>query len=257
MASEMAAGRPGNLTPEQEVKLKEMWAQAFEIFGLASERTQSNGSATPTTTSGASDDSKKPKAKGGMKLFGRKKEEPTNGVESGNDKHGQTQEYHQALTSHKPEELRAAFWDMLKHDHPDALLLRFLRARKWDVHAALVMAVSTLHWRLTDMHVDDDIMANGEEHALKSSKAGNGAEKKEANDFMMQLRMGKSFVHGTDKEGRPCCYVRVKLHKQGEQSEKSLERFTVFLIETTRLMLKPPIDTAVSLRTYVHGFSYD
>jgi hypothetical protein len=66
---------------------------------------------------------------------------------------------------------------------------------------------------------------------------------------MAQLRMGKSFLHGTDKDGRPCCYVRVKLHKQGEQSEKSLERFTVYTIETTRMMLKPPVDTAVSVHT--------
>ena len=139
---------------------------------------------------------------------------------------------------------------MVKHDHPDALLLRFLRARKWDVHAALVMFVSTIHWRAKEMHVDDDIMINGEEHAVKESKAGSAAERKEGGDFMAQLRMGKSFLHGTDKDGRPCCYVRVKLHKQGEQSEKSLERFTVYTIETTRMMLKPPIDTEYANTIY-------
>jgi hypothetical protein len=242
MASPQAPGRPGNLTPEEQVKLKEMWAQALEIFGVAPEGTHSNGTATPTTAPGAPDQSKKTKSKG---FFGRKsKDDTASGVD--NEKHGQTQEFQQALSSHKPEELRAAFWDMVKHDHPDALLLRFLRARKWDVHAALVMAVSTIHWRLKDMHVDDDIMINGEEAAIRDSKTGNAAEKKEGADFAAQLHMGKSFVHGTDKDGRPCCYVRAKLHKAGEQSEKSLERFTVYLIETTRLMLKPPIDTAVS-----------
>lgn len=254
MAAQQAPGRPGNLTAEEEVKLKEMWARTFEIFGVSPEGTHSNGTATPTTIPDTPDESKKPKAKGGMKLFGRKKEEPANGTENGNDKHGQTQEFQHALSSQKPEELRAAFWDMVKHDHPDALLLRFLRARKWDVHAALVMFVSTIHWRLNDMHVDDDVMINGEEFALKATKSGNAAGKKEGNDFMAQLRMGKSFVHGQDKDGRPCCYVRVKLHKQGEQSEKSLERLTVFLIETTRLMLKPPVDTAVSLRAYNFWF---
>ena len=89
---------------------------------------------------------------------------------------------------------------------------------------------------------------NGEERAIKDSKLS-GSDKKEGDDFMAQLRMGKSFLHGTDKDGRPCCYVRVKLHKQGEQSEKSLERFTVYTIETTRMMLKPPVDTAVSVHT--------
>jgi hypothetical protein len=250
MAAQMPPGRPGNLTPEQELKLKEMWAQTLEVFGVAPEGTHASGTATPTTagTPDPAAESKKPKSKG-MKLFGRKnKDDASSGAEGGNDKHGQAQEFQQALASQKPEELREAFWSMVKHDHPDALLLRFLRARKWDVHAALVMFVSTIHWRAKEMHVDDDIMINGEERAIKDSKMS-GSEKKEGDDFMAQLRMGKSFLHGTDKDGRPCCYVRVKLHKQGEQSEKSLERFTVYTIETTRMMLKPPVDTAVSILT--------
>ena len=198
------------------------------------------------------------KKKSRMGIFSKKNKhenDPANTSDGAeNDKHGQAQEFQQALASQKPEELREAFWSMVKHDHPDALLLRFLRARKWDVHAALVMFVSTIHWRAKEMHVDDDIMINGEEYAIKEAKAGNTTEKKEGGDFMAQLRMGKSFLHGTDKEGRPCCYVRVKLHKQGEQSEKSLERFTVYTIETTRMMLKPPVDTAVSLRARISHF---
>ena len=35
MAAQQAPGRPGNLTAEEEVKLKEMWAQTFEIFGVS------------------------------------------------------------------------------------------------------------------------------------------------------------------------------------------------------------------------------
>lgn len=65
------------------------------------------------------------------------------------------------------------------------------------------------------------------------------------NDFMAQLRMGKSFLHGWDKVGRPICHVRVRLHKAGEQSEESLERYTVYIMETARLMLSSQVDTAV------------
>ncbi len=43
------------------------------------------------------------------------------------------------------------------------------------------------------------------------------------------------------------CFVRVRLHRQGEQSEESLERYTVFVIESARMVLSPPVDTAVSL----------
>lgn len=251
MAPNMPPGRPGNLTPEQTEKLKEMWLATLDVFGVAKDESQPQtaAAANGTSSSSTSTDEKK-KRRTPLKMFGKKSKDGASGgsgnAESNNDKHGQTKEFEQALASQTPEELRAAFWSMAKHDNPDALLLRFLRARKWDIHGALIMLVSTMHWRSQEMHVDDHIMWQGEEHALKESKSSNSAAKKEGDDFLAQMRMGKSFLHGTDKDGRPCCYVRVKLHKQGEQSEKSLERFTVYTIETARMLLRPPIDTAVS-----------
>lgn len=246
MAPSMPPGRPGNLTADQEAKLKEMWIATLDVFGVAHEReAQSNGTAG-AASEGTSDSKKKKKSR--LSLFKNKDKHAEDMVDAeSNDKHGQKQEFQQALASQSPEALRDAFWSMSKHDHPDALLLRFLRARKWDVQAALIMLVATMHWRSQEMHVDDDIMWNGEGAALRESKSSNPAEKKEGDDFMAQLRMGKSFLHGADKDGRPCCYVRVRLHRQGEQSEKSLERFTVYTIETARMMLRPPVDTAVSI----------
>ncbi|KAK3677387.1 phosphatidylinositol transfer protein csr1 [Recurvomyces mirabilis] len=245
MAAQIPPGRPGNLTPDQEVKLREMWSATLDVFGVAHEtdHTESNGTSTPSSE--AAPETKK---KSRMSLFGKKKNRlstaSTTSDGDTNDKYGQTKEFQQALASQTPEQLREAFWSMTKHDHPDALLLRFLRARKWDVQAALIMLVSTMQWRSTEMHVDDSIMSQGESHALSETLSSNAAEKKEGADFMAQLRMGKSFLHGTDKDGRACCYVRVKLHRQGEQSERSLERFTVYTIETARMMLRPPVDTA-------------
>ncbi|KAK3697622.1 phosphatidylinositol transfer protein csr1 [Vermiconidia calcicola] len=240
MSSKMPPGRPGNLTADQEAKLKDMWSAVLEVFGVSHE-THANGTSTPASESTTPDAKKK--KKGRLSLLG-KRDKHSDSDGGDNDKHGQTKEFQQAIASQSPESLREAFWAMSKHDHPDALLLRFLRARKWDVQAALVMMVSTMHWRSMEMHVDDDIMKNGEGEALRETKSSNAAVKKEGDDFMAQLRMGKSFLHGADKDGRPCCYVRVRLHRQGEQSERSLERFTVYTIETARMMLRPPVDTA-------------
>ena len=246
-------GRPGNLTKEQELKLQEMWTVTFKVFGVSglSDGTQAD-TASITEFEAAGQAGKKKKKR--VNLFSRKYHddagtedtEPFSATD-GNDKHGQTKEFHKFLQSQSPEAIRTAFWSMVKHDDPDGLLLRFLRARKWNVHDALIMLISTLHWRMQGMQVDEDIVRRGEGGALEDSVSSNTPTKKEGHDFLTQMRLGKSFLHGTDKEGRPITFVRVRLHKQGEQSEACLEKFTVFTIETARLLLSPNVDTAVSV----------
>lgn len=259
MTGEALPGRPGTLTPEQEENLREFWIATLQVFGvLDAKDVNGKGSAAPGAARARSDteSSKKPKKKR-MSMFRRGKEcddsesvtstDSTPAASDSDDKYGQTKEFHEALASMSPESLRATFWSMVKHDHPDALLLRFLRARKWDVEKALVMMVSTMRWRSMDQHVDDDIMKNGELRSLEDESGSDPEKKRHGHGFLAQLRMGKSYIHGSDKSGRPMCFVRVKLHKQGEQSEESLERYTVFLIESARMTLAPPVDTAVSL----------
>jgi hypothetical protein len=257
---ETPPGRPGNLTPEQEEKLRRLWSLILEAFG----RGESNeGDAEANRTTASSEQagvSPSDKSKRKRSLFGRKTathsgaDNPPPGASSvlgslsdadPDDKYGQVRQYLDALANQSPESIRETLWAMVKHDHPDALVLRFLRARKWDVEKALVMLISTMNWRLTEMHVDDDIMKNGEGGALAAAKGEDGPKTKLGHDFLAQLRMGKAFLHGRDKAGRPICFVRVRLHRQGDHCEESLERTTVFIIETARLLLNPPVDTAV------------
>lgn len=264
MAAEIAPGRPGNLTPEQEEKLRRLWQLIFQVCGVGQEH---NGSGADSSSAAPSDkaqeaDGKKAK-KSRMSIFSRKGRKDSDadsaapapptapvvlnlGKDGEGDKYGQTKQFYDTLASQSPESIRDTIWSMVKHDHPDALILRFLRARKWDVERALIMLVSTMSWRARDMKVDEDIMRNGEAAALAAEKSGEGIEQKLAHDFLEQIRKGISYVHGTDKQERPICFVRVRLHKQGEQAEEALERYTVYLIETCRMLLRPPVDTAVS-----------
>ena len=281
MAGTTQSGHPGNLTAEQEARLQDMWLATLKVFGVSTSEEQESlgmkdgagsldGNSTPP-----SNDAQKPRSdtlgprktnKKRISIFGRRQRADAQDADDaalgrgttthrdagiplpeGDDKYGQNKDFAHALASESPENLRRAFWSMVKHDHPDGLLLRFLRARKWDVEKALVMLVSTMHWRMQEMHVDDDIMKRGEGGAIEDSRSADPAIKKEANDFLAQLRMGKSFLHGIDNEGRPMCFVRVRLHKQGEQSEASLERYTVFVIESARMLLASPVETAVSV----------
>ncbi|TKX24649.1 CRAL/TRIO domain-containing protein 1 [Elsinoe australis] len=262
MAATDLSGRPGHLTAEQELKLKEFWIQAFEVFGVLESSHSANGlsrgpsaasspnpnaAPSPLLTAESPDLSKR---KSRLSWFGRHgKHEAGGDADSGSsggaeDKHGQNKEFKKALASQSSESFRNAFWGMTKHDDPDALMLRFLRARKWDVHDALVMMIATLHWRMVEMKVDEEVMSTGESGFVERSKTATGETKKDAEDFMAQLRMGKSLLHGRDKEGRPVCMVRVRKHMPGQQTERSMEMYTVYVIETTRLLLKAPVDTA-------------
>ncbi|OQD61021.1 hypothetical protein PENPOL_c019G05906 [Penicillium polonicum] len=256
MPAELAPGTAGNLTPEQEVKLKEFWVLTLKVFGLTLEGLEAPSSTATSEAATPAPAQDKKKSKGRWGLFGRADDEDTKSssgaassvssisIADGDDKYGQSKEFKQALEDMKPEEIRTAFWSMVKGDNPDSLLLRFLRARKWDTKKALVMLISTMRWRLLEMHVDDDIMFNGEASAVKMSQGSDPKEKKKGDDFLTQMRLGKSFLHGVDRAGRPICVVRVRLHKAGDQDNEGLERFTVYTIETARLLLAPPIETA-------------
>jgi len=254
MPPNIPSGYPGNLSSEQEAKLRELWEAVLNITSNTGSKPASidltASEASSATTAGTTTDDLK-KKRGLGRVFGRSsgKSSETASTPDQEDKHGQNKEYRDALASMTPEQLRTTFWSFIKADDPDALLCRFLRARKWDVHNALVMMVSTIHWRAQVVRLDEDVVYNGELAAAQwaSGQGGNAAQKKLGEDFMAQLRLGKSYVHGADKAGRPMCFVRVRLHKAGEQSEESLERFTVYTIETARLLLRPPVDTAVSV----------
>lgn len=267
MPMEPAPGTVSTLTAEQEAKLQEFWILVLHVFGIKPE------GLGPAPKANADDNQSSPskKSKRRWGLWGRGGDDDSDSksvasekdissnlaaitITDGDDKYSQSKEFQQALAEMSPEEIRTAFWNMVKHDHPDALLLRFLRARKWDVQKALIMLISTMRWRLQEVHVDDDVMVNGEALALQQSQSSDPAEKKKGEEFLHQMRMGKSFLHGVDRMGRPICVVRVRLHRSSEQSVETLERFTVYTIETARLLLAPPVETAVRLPSPFHLF---
>ncbi|OJD15826.1 hypothetical protein AJ78_03969 [Emergomyces pasteurianus Ep9510] len=266
------SGRLGHLTEEEETKLRELWNLLFKIFKISlaegTELTdsllslQKTQSATANTTDAASVTSKKKTTtKKRFGFFGRysetveEKEEnsTSNGhpvashlkMSDDDDKYGLNKEFLAALSSQSPEELRTAFWNSIKHDNPDGLLLRFLRARKWDVHKALVMLISTLKWRSQEWKVDDEIVYKGESAFHENSKSDDATKKKEGEDILHMLRIGEAYCRGKDKQGRPICYINVRLHRIGAYCQSAIEKNIIFQIETSRLMLDSTIDTAV------------
>jgi hypothetical protein len=235
-------GRVGNLTAEQELKLQELWRALFRVMGVPLLDSSTLSLQVNEVEEEGSTPGKKKKS---LRSVFRKKDKAA-AAPAEDDKYGQGKDFEAALSDSTPEELRKAFWFMVQADHPDSLLLRFLRARKWDVEKALVMLVATMHWNLKEANVRQ-LVAKGELGYLEDSKNGaDAATKREGEDFLTQFRRGMGFLHGTDKEGRPLCIVRVRLHRQGDQTESSMEAFTIQMLETGRLMIAPPVDTTVS-----------
>ncbi|KAF3398017.1 hypothetical protein F1880_006503 [Penicillium rolfsii] len=255
----MAADGPkpgflGNINPDQEAKLQKIWSVLLKVAESPSGDEQFTGSieepASPTqpqrrhsllsrtqsnisekTTASVTRSPYQQKIMAYLKEIGFGAQE--------------TKMVQKALSEIAPLELRSGVLNLLKHDNPDVMMLRFLRARKWDVPKAFAMMMEAIVWRVKEMHVDDDVMARGELHALQQERNNaNVVDKKAGKDFLAQMRMGKAYVHGTDKLGRPIVVIRVRLHKPGAQSEETLERYIVHVIESVRLTLSPPVETA-------------
>lgn len=135
----------------------------------------------------------------------------------------------------QPEDFRQRLWRASPPDHPDVTILRFLRARKWDVEKAMDMLISSLNWR-EERHINELVIGKGDSAALGADPA----TAKEEADFIAQYRSGKSYVRSTDREGRPVYIVRVKLHLPSQQSPESMETYVLHNIETISSMMRSP-----------------
>lgn len=120
--------------------------------------------------------------------------------------------------------VKSTMWSANMMDHPDSLLLRFLRARKWNIPKALSMLIHAIKWRI-DFNVTDLIRTGEKGIALK------------------ELSSGKAYMRHLDRCGRPVGIIRACLHYKDSDPE-DIKKYTVLQMETTRLMLKPGVETS-------------
>ncbi|KAJ2003485.1 phosphatidylinositol transfer protein csr1 [Coemansia thaxteri] len=119
--------------------------------------------------------------------------------------------------------LKSVFWTVVREDHPDVLLLRFLRARKWDLDKAYRMAIAAVKWRVQE-HVEEIVWLGDS-----------------ANDASLMWK-GVSYAHGKDRLGQPIIWSSSCLHHQKDQSYPQLKRYLIWMMETLRQLLAPPIE---------------
>lgn len=245
--AEIPTGHVGNNSPSQDEKLQQLWGLLIRSWSPEALGKAPSTNASTTT------------AKSHRRWFSLSRAQPTEEdtsaipaqlLSSLNSLGADANDIKtiQSLQKKLPgEELRSAYFNMLKQDHPDGLLLRFIRAEKWNIPKAYIKFVRALHWRVKEYHVSEEVLLKGEEHALeKARSAKDQTEEKDGEGFVVQLRTGKGHVHGCDKWGRPICIVRVRCHNPSEQTAKGLNDFIIHCCETIRLLMTPPVETMVS-----------
>lgn len=99
----------------------------------------------------------------------------------------------------------------------DRTILKFLRARKFDVTAAFQMIEACLKFRQEFQGVGVDQIK------LESCKR--------------EASQGKSYIHGIDNTGRPIVIVRPRLHDPAKTDPEESERFIIFTMEHCRTCL--------------------
>ncbi|KAI0968928.1 CRAL/TRIO domain-containing protein, partial [Xylaria arbuscula] len=188
-------GTLGNLTPAEEQKLQQAWIHLLRLCGTRNLENSDSLKRVPDLTN----------------------------------------ELQQHMSDKSPETFREGLWGFILSEHPDALVLRFLRARKWDVEKAMVMLVSAVNWRV-ERNLFETIIHSGESVGLKKDPSADDM------GFISQYRSGKSYVHSKDKENRIVYVIRVRLHDPSMQSGDAMETYILHNIESLRILIKPPDD---------------
>jgi CRAL/TRIO, N-terminal domain len=194
--ADQPTGYISTLTPEQVQKLKQLWGKLFEIYD---QQVEESPLSTPTGRSrqGSTDS----KSSFGS-FFGKKKKVERESVfltSTYNDASGTyPAPLEEAIKNVSGKHLKAACWSAIGVDNPDALLLRFLRARKWDVDNAFTMLSAALRWRIEERV--DEIIHLGEAGLREELER---LEPGQSKKWLDQFNSGKSFLGGPDKGGRP------------------------------------------------------
>ncbi|CCF59351.1 hypothetical protein KAFR_0G03190 [Kazachstania africana CBS 2517] len=228
MTQDAYATRLQNISKDQEQILKQIWTYLFHFWEYEVDGTNAFKPTDEQLDAMIQEQEKKLKKKS---FFSRSSSSRTENL----DKQIQYQKnvIHDSLKDMNPDDTRDAFWDMIRADFPDNLLLRFIRARDWDVDKAMKMIAFTMDWRVNESKADE-IIYGGERAAWTANEPG----------FIKNLELKKAVICGVDKEGRPIVYVRPKLHHSDDQTLEEMKKYSLLIIEQARLFLREPVETA-------------
>lgn len=104
-------------------------------------------------------------------------------------------------------------------DNPDLILLRWLKARQWNVSLAVDFLLNTLEWRIK-FNIRK-LLKNGENDLNEE-----------------ELQTNKTYHLGFDREDYPITYVHANRHFKGQFPFETTEKFIVLNMELGRFSFK-------------------
>lgn len=252
-------GYRANLTPSQTLALFKLWRRFLRLCEITSHSSDSIGAATdvqpPPPASRSSFDSLR-------RNLGRKARatasEPNSHHTSASTSHENLQpadrldanaipkddklkehlrhleeskDMQAFLLQHGGAALRREFWAIVKGEHPDAYMLRCLRARKWDVNRALAIIGSTCAFRV--QYNISRIMKEAELGLIKTRGGYN------------IMNNGISYVRGATAAGEPVYFIEVGSHYSSNQTAEELKRGVILLQESLQMLMPPPVERKV------------
>ncbi|KAJ2159672.1 hypothetical protein GGF46_002844 [Coemansia sp. RSA 552] len=132
---------------------------------------------------------------------------------------------------------RAAFWQAATQlGDADSWVLRFLRARSWDVDEAFQMVSKALEWRVGQSI--DEVVYFGESHLHYHT-----------------METGLAFACGRDRLDNPVYVVRVRVNISRNRNIQAIKRFLCWQIETSQLLSTGAADGRVTIIFDMTGFT--
>ncbi|KAG0379625.1 hypothetical protein BGX24_012414 [Mortierella sp. AD032] len=247
-------GRLGHLTLEQNLKLQEFWVRLYDIFDGKVDFDQtappsfkgqhrdadvsSLYSPAPISSSNSSSTTAAVQAPvtqnaGWFGGFGPSAAAGfVDAVSNGSDTAMASEQ--DVAPRFTGKQLHRIFWKITMMDHPDLVVLKYIRARKWVIDDALKMVLNALKWRVVEQ-LDELVELSDTELDTKYPK------------FIEQLRSGKGYLRGADPLGRPMSIINTRLHHKGDQPPETIHRYTLYTMECGRTVLGPGAESVIVL----------
>lgn len=218
------SGRLYNLTDTETATLKEFYIAFYEYLDQLSSE-PSSIAAFPTNTTEHSQKELNDTSKSLNLGFLNLRKLPKFMQSKGN---GEVEDSSVSFNQLSGPAFRREFFAVNQFDHPDELMLRFLRARKWDIKESLRMLTKAIHWF----------------HNADIARIKRVGETEINMDFM---KKGETYFQGCDREGRPICHINLRLHDPKAQSIEIMQSFALLFMETSRLLFTGKVDSVAVL----------